>query len=104
MLANTLLVIKFYEDLSYLADEPEPISDACRRAQLWLKENNVDQIIEYVKGRPRMKEKTKLALIADLDRYAAANTPKGLYRGSSPCFQFFYEYAVNHAILFLYSL
>lgn len=34
VLANNLFLIRFYEELSYLADEAEPITDACRRAQL----------------------------------------------------------------------
>ena len=77
------------KNYSHLADEPEPIADACRRAQLFLRENNVDDVLEYAKSRPRIKEKTKLALIADIDRFAAANTAKGLYRGATYLFSRF---------------
>ena len=93
VLAHTLGIIRFYEDLSYLADEAEPIADACRRAQLWLRENTVDEMMEYVKSRPRIKEKTKLALVADLDRFAAANTPQGAYRGATKLFSHFIYWA-----------
>lgn len=93
VLANNLFLIRFYEELSYLADEAEPITDACRRAQLWLRDSDVDHLVEYVKSRSRISEKSKLALIADIDRYAASYTQAGLYRGGTFLFSHYLYWA-----------
>ena len=65
----------------YGTDEPDPASDACRRTQLWLRDTQVDDMLEYVRSRPRISERSKLALVADIERFAAAGTGKGLYKG-----------------------
>jgi len=108
VLASNLFLVRFYEELSYLADEAEPITDACRRAQLWLRDSDVDHLIEYVKTRSRISEKSKLALIADIDRFAASHTQPGLYRGGTFLFHhylywapFVVDYYYNNTIFFI---
>ena len=65
-----MFLLRFYEELSSLSNEPVPVADACRRAQLWLRDTAVREMVQYVK-RTRLPEKTKLALVTDIERFGA---------------------------------
>ena len=102
-----MFLIRFYEELSYLADEPDPVADACRRTQLWLRDTQVEDMLSYTRTRTRLNEKTKLALIADIERFANASTAKGLYRGGTLLFKHFIYWGsfcvINILIIYLYT-
>lgn len=68
VLANNLMMVKFYADLSTYANSRQPIADASRGAQLWLRDATAREIIAYLNNSP-MLEKTRLELIEQLQAY-----------------------------------
>lgn len=68
ILANTLMMIKFYTDLSNYANSRQPIADASRGAQLWLRDANARDIIAYLNNTPLL-DSTRNELIEQLQAY-----------------------------------
>ena len=68
LLANTLMLIKFYAELANYSSARQPIADACRCAQLWLRDCKAREAIAFLNNSPLLPA-TRIALIEQIESF-----------------------------------